>query len=92
MTFINVICIKFLYLHVKPPETFKVNKTDGTHEIMFQKEIEMNWQKEWKTVYRENLLDVVDTSTFVCKFDPLHDPLWDVVGCSCSEWVSRSNI
>ena len=37
---------KFLYLHIKPHETFNVNKTDGTHEIMFQKVIEMNWRKE----------------------------------------------
>ena len=46
MTFISVICLNFLYLHIKPPETFNVNKTDGTHEIMFQKVIEMNWRKE----------------------------------------------
>ena len=30
MNFISVICLLFLYLWIKPPETFNVNKTEGT--------------------------------------------------------------
>ena len=45
MNFISVICLLFLYLWIKPPETFNVNKTDGTLSY-FKEEFEMNWQKE----------------------------------------------
>lgn len=45
MKCINFICSYLFYIQIKPPETFNLNKTDGTLSF-FKEEIEKNWRNE----------------------------------------------